>query len=125
MESSGQPCASVLTLGCAVPATLVLEEPTGPRDQSGSRSGNGTVYTQTEPFNADPESPVRNGYLLEPLDGAQVPHFESISLVAVIKPRGWAVEDLTGEAFRQREGQSGEWVRLPSGIIVGPKAAKQ
>lgn len=145
--------ALLLAQGCASLPPVILEEPIGPRDLTGSKSGAGTlvVYTRLEPLNGDPESPVRSAYVVHALDGAQEtqvsnrarlgadpvplalpagryrvladgPMYQPVSVLVVIQPRDQTVVDLTGEVFPQRPASVGDWVRLPSGAVVGPRA---
>jgi len=117
--------ALLLAQGCASLPQVVLEEPIGPRDLTGSKSGAGTlvVYTRFEPMNGDPESPVP---LALPAGRYRVladgPMYQPVSVLVVIQPKDQTIVDLTGEVFPQRPASVGDWVRLPSGAVVGPRA---
>jgi hypothetical protein len=136
---------------CAPISPLVIEQPIGPFDPDAPPAHHGSlvVYTETEPFNGDPDYLVRTGYTVLTSENAIVQQVDNrgnapsrdptvlslpagrykivasasrsgpVLLSAVIGAGRTTVIDLNEEVLPVRTTQGGNWVRLPSGQIIG------
>ena len=116
------------------------------------RHGTLVVYTETQPFDGDSDYPVHSAYTVMTPEGVVVKevlnhrHYQDreptpvplpvgqysvatkgarhgpVSLVAVIQAGLTTVIDLNEEVFPVRTAQGEQWVRLPSGQIIGSKS---
>jgi hypothetical protein len=139
-------------VGCASTASLVIDQPIGPADRGALPRDSGTlvVYSMREFINGDQDELVHSEYSVHALDGtlvrrvnnrglsdrepATVPlpagrykvlamnyRYGRVSLTADIQAGLQTVIDLARETLPERA--SGEqWVRLPSGQIVGTRS---
>ena len=116
------------------------------------RHGTLVVYTETQPFEGDSDYPVHSAYSVSTPEGVVVKEIPNhshyldreptpvslpvgqysvaargarhgpVSLVAVIQAGHTTVIDLNEEVFPVRTAQGEQWVRLPSGQIIGSKS---
>lgn len=138
--------------GCASRPPLVIDQPIGPLDDAASAgTGTLVVYSGQESFNGDPEYLVHTAYtILDPAgaivrkvdnrgriadrEPSQVPlpagrykvlaqdsYYGVVALTADIQAGRKTIIDLNEEEFAP-SARGEQWVRLPSGQIVGAKS---